>query len=207
VVVRGHSAAGEAAAVTRVGLQILFWWALLLCFERGNPRAGAAADAALAAAVPGTVQIRFADLASRDQRLFRQIQEGIAEAERVRVSTGKWPSVEALAEQGIPPFAPDPIDRAHYGWSLLQKGVEVNYVGAPAAGLERESFVVLILEPDPGTPIDPKARPDEIHHPLPDGSMLHVSIWMGPPLRGLTDPVESLPPEKGWKQVLVGQAL
>jgi len=43
-----------------------------------------------------------------EQRIFRELQEGLLEAERMRAATGDWPDVAALAAEGVPPFAPDP---------------------------------------------------------------------------------------------------
>src|SRR5215467_4108693 len=40
-----------------------------------------------------------------EQRMFRELQEGLIEAESRRASTGAWPATAALAEEGIPPFA------------------------------------------------------------------------------------------------------
>jgi hypothetical protein len=39
-----------------------------------------------------------------DQRMFRELQEALLEAERLRSTDGAWPDVAALANQGIPPF-------------------------------------------------------------------------------------------------------
>ncbi len=186
--------------VLRVGFQVLFWWAVLIAGERGlAAHPGANAVARLA---PG--QAAFADLPSADQRTFRAIQEGVTEAERLRSSTGRWPTPEELASQGIPPFAPDPIDRDGYTWSMLQKDTDINYVGTPAPGHARPRFLVLIVEPSPGMADDPQTPTDEIHHRLNNGMMLHVTIMMRPPGRNLTQPGTWMNGEEGWTQVTTG---
>jgi len=191
----------ETMLVLRVGFQILFWWAVLVTCERGMAaRPGAKATATRLA--PG--QSAFADLPSADQRIFRAVQEGMTEAERLRSSTGRWPKPEELAQQGIPPFAPDPIDRDGYTWSMLQKDTDINYVGTPAPGRARPRFLVLIVEPTPGMPDDPQAPTDEIHHRLDNGMMLHVTIMMRAPGRNLTQPGTWLNGEQGWTQITTG---
>lgn len=149
----------------------------------------------------GEPTVAFADLPPADQRIVRALQEGLVEAENQRGLSGEWPSVQQLASEGIPPFAPDPLDRAGYTWAFARQGTVVNYTGVPAAGSDRPSFLALILEPDPGTPIDPGASTDEIHHKLRDGTMLHVSIGRGPRLADLGEPWPALPTQAGWARV------
>ena len=45
------------------------------------------------------------DASPSEQRVFRELQEGLLEAERMRAQTGRWPDVAALEAEGIPPFA------------------------------------------------------------------------------------------------------
>jgi len=62
-----------------------------------------------------------------DQRMFRELQEALLEAERERSTDGTWPEVPALADQGIPPFAIDPTAKnAAFRWQLLKSGTLVN---------------------------------------------------------------------------------
>jgi hypothetical protein len=145
----------------------------------------------------------FRTLGGDDQRLFRELQEGLLEAENARSSTRRWPAPAALAEQGIPPFA-DAAGRGgrrSYRWQLRQEGPVVNYLGIPADRRDPE-LLLLVQEPDPQAPAAaPFARPpagapsqggqpgalapplpaaqatDEAHHRLADGTLLHVSIW------------------------------
>jgi hypothetical protein len=147
---------------------------------------------------------RFAELPRAEQRTFTLLREGIGEAERRRVARGAWPEVEGLAEDGIPPFAPDPIDRDVYGWSMAVKNGVVNYLGVPREGAARPAWVVIIAEPDgSGTAVPGDTPVDEIHHELDDGMRVHVAVFVG---RG--EPPERVVPtlsfESGWQQVLAG---
>jgi hypothetical protein len=198
VEVRPPSARAETSAVARAVFHVVYWSALVISAQTYGPAGGAAA----AAAPPSPFERRFQDLPFADQRIFRSLQEGVAEAERLRSTTGRWPRAEDLARAGIPPFAADPIDRARYAWRSVETGTRVDYIGTPQAGSGRETFFALIAEPEPGTPADPLAPVDEIHHRLGDGAMIHVTIWTGPPLTEASEAVSFLPPEQGYRQVL-----
>ena len=147
-------------------------------------------------------QMLFRDAPPPVQRMYREMQEGLLEAEHRRAATRLWPAVDTLAAQGIPPFAPT---RPAYRWSLVQDGVFVNYVGLPEP--DGPAFLALVQEPDPNA-IDaaPATLLDEVHHRLADGTLLHVSIWFHaaaaavPADRPLTQPAAA-----GWTQVLVGR--
>jgi hypothetical protein len=147
-------------------------------------------------------QILFRDAPPPVQRMYREMQEGLLEAEYRRAATKLWPAVGTLAAEGIPPFA---LARPPYRWSLAQDGVFVNYVGLPEPG--GPAFLALVQEPDPDA-IDAAPAPlDEAHHRLADGTLLHVSIWFRaaaaaavPADRPLTQPAAA-----GWTQVLVGR--
>ena len=145
----------------------------------------------------------FRGLGSDDQRLFRELQEGLLEAENVRASTRRWPAPGTLAARGIPPFA-DAAGRGGrrlYRWQLRQEGPVVNYLGLPADRRD-PACLLLVQEPDPGAPAEGSlaggpaggAGPaqgaraiagaagapatDEVHHRLADGTLLHVSVWL-----------------------------
>jgi len=134
-----------------------------------------------------------------EQRMFRELQEGLLEAE-VRRSTGKaWPEVVALAADGIPPFGSDPIVKVGYKWLLVRTGVYINYLGIPNQP-GSPAWLVLIQEPGPGAPPDP-AKEDEDHHRLLDGTTLHVSTWVHPDgMRVASSPVR-IPQAEGWTQL------
>jgi hypothetical protein len=154
------------------------------------------------------------DAPSADQRTFRELQEGLLEAERLRATTGRWPEAAALAAQGIPPFAADPTRKdVSYRWSTLQQGVTVNYVGIPSTP-SADAWLLVILEPEAGAPPDPAPR-DETHHRLPglpgspglpDGATLHVSVW-NIPEKSRTSGFTALPTpqNEGWTQLLIGR--
>jgi hypothetical protein len=195
--VRPPSLRRESGLVLKAAFHIAYWSALVIF---GHPET----PGVQAAELP--FERRFQDLDAADQRVFRAIQEGIVEAEGERSRSGRWPAVEALARQGVPPFALDPIDKAGYGWRLLQKQTLLNYVGTPAPESGRRAFVVLITEPEPGTPVDLQTPVDDQHHRLASGTMIHVSVWLGPGLGDMREPAASVNPDEGWQRVVVSES-
>jgi hypothetical protein len=135
-----------------------------------------------------------------DQRMFRELQEGLLEAERARSVDGAWPDVKALAEQGIPPFATDPTAKsAVFRWQLLRSGSLVNYLGIPdRPGVP--AWLLLVQEPDPGVPPDQPFE-DEEHNRLLDGTMLHVSTWSYADGLQASGKIVRLPQAEGWTQI------
>jgi hypothetical protein len=135
-----------------------------------------------------------------DQRIFRELQEGLLEAERARSVDGAWPDVKALAEQGIPPFATDPtVKSAMFRWQLLRSGSLVNYLGIPdRPGVP--AWLLLVQEPDPGVPPDQPFE-DEEHNRLLDGTMLHVSTWSYADGLQASGKIVRLPQAEGWTQI------
>jgi hypothetical protein len=150
-------------------------------------------------------QVLMRDRPSDEQRIFRELQEGLLEAERVRSTSGGWPSPGALADQGIPPFAPDPTRATSYVWSVIQRGVFVNYRGTPRI-TGAPAWLLLIQEPDRGAPPDLSPE-DEEHHRLSDGAVLHVSMWIHPEGTELASRLVSLPQVEGWTQLRAGPPL
>jgi hypothetical protein len=199
VVLSPPSARAETWAVLRTLFHVAYWSALVV-----SAQAYASRPAGEVRPDPSPFERRFQDLPPLDQRLFRSLQEGVVEAERLRSATGRWPTVATLAEGGVPPFAADPLDRARYTWRRVETGPKVDYVGTPAPGSGREAIFAVIVEPDRGSPPDPLTIPDEIHHRLDDGTMIHVTVWMGPPLGALDEAFALLPPEQGYRQVVAG---
>ena len=134
-----------------------------------------------------------------EQRKFRELQEGLLEAEARRASSGTWPSPTALAGDGIPPFAIDPTARGgRYTWRLAANGAFVNYLGAPQRS-DAAAWLVLVQEPERGAPPDP-AKEDEEHHRLITGDMLHVSTWVRTDGR-IPDGTVRAPQAEGWTQL------
>ncbi|HVO26991.1 MAG TPA: DUF6162 family protein [Candidatus Margulisiibacteriota bacterium] len=147
-------------------------------------------------------QVLFRDLASAEQRVFREMQEGVTEAVTVRGSSGRWPMVEDLAAQGVPPFAVDALDKSTLRWGRRDAGLLHQYVGVPAAAAS-PAFLISILEPEPATGEKPlPGVVDEEHQLLSDGTLLHVTYWTR--TGGVTWPEPiSDPGLAGWKQIRV----
>jgi hypothetical protein len=170
-----------------------------------RPSFGGGPDVATGAPRMGLLpyQRLIADAAPAEQRVFRELQEGLLEAERIRSDTGHWPDVTTLAGEGIPPFAADPTQKVDYTWTSVRQDWVTNYLGVPADATQ-PAWVLVILEPEPGAPPDP-APNDETHHRLPDGTTLHVSIWSIPEAKRRSGfAALRLPQNEGWTNWLVG---
>lgn len=133
------------------------------------------------------------------QRVFRELQEGLLEAEVTRSTTGAWPTPVVLAREGIPPFAPDPTAKIVYHWQLLREGPFVNYLGIPEDA-DVPAWLILAQEPEPGVPPD-QTFEDEEHHRLADGVMLHVSTWTHTDGIHVPAKVVRVPQAEGWTQL------
>jgi hypothetical protein len=143
------------------------------------------------------------DAAPAEQRIFRELSEGLLEAERIRAQTGHWPDVTTLEGEGIPPFARDPTQKTEYKWTSVRQDWATNYLGVPSDS-SAPAWVLVILEPESGAPADP-APNDETHHRLPDGTTLHVSIWTTPEAKRRSGfAALRLPQNEGWTNWLVG---
>lgn len=145
-------------------------------------------------------QVTIQSRPDADQRMFRELQEALLEAERERSTDGAWPDVRALADQGIPPFANDPTAKnAVFRWQLLKSGTLVNYLGIPdRTGVP--AWLLLAQEPDPGVPPDQNFE-DEEHNKLLDGTMLHVSTWTYADGIHASGTIVRLPQAEGWTQI------
>lgn len=152
------------------------------------------------------------DRPSDEQRMFRELQVSLLEAETMRSTTGEWPTVATLAAEGIEPFAPNPaLKGSNYTWRVIRDGRFINYVGIPVPITTPAStppptritgapaWLLLVQEPDPAAP-EP-FQDDEEHDRLVDGSVLHVSIWNRP--EGASFPTNALrsPQAEGWIQL------
>jgi uncharacterized protein DUF6162 len=141
----------------------------------------------------------IADRAPAEQRVFRELQEGLLEAEAARSAMDAWPTPESLGDTGIPPFAADPTQRSSYVWTLVRNGTMVNYLGVPTtAGLP--AWLLLVTEPVPGVPPD-QTFEDEEHHRLANGAMLHVSTWVHADGRAVAPRLVRMPQAEGWTQL------
>src|SRR5262245_44115629 len=110
-----------------------------------------------------------------DQQSFLDLRQALLAAESERARTGRWPEPAVLARRGIAPFAAA-ADAPAYEWSRLQQGAIVNYFGQPRDPAQ-PAWLLEVQEPEPGMPPD-TAPPDEEHHRLPDGTMVHTYVWM-----------------------------
>jgi hypothetical protein len=188
------SARGELGNVVRVGMVVLVGVWMFLAADSATFRDAGGPTRHL---LP--FQALIQDRPALEQRMFRELQEGLLEAESKRASSGTWPAATALASEGIPPFAVDPTAKGGpYDWRLTINGAFVNYLGVPRrAGAP--AWLVLVQEPEPGAPPDP-AREDEEHHRLLGGEMLHVSTWVRPDARVPNGTIRS-PQAEGWTQL------
>lgn len=210
--IESPSARAETLAVLRTAAAVVFLAYFAIGLRRGD--AGAGGDSARSGGTAPSdlmpFQVLFRDQDPASQRLFRTLQEGLAEIEIRRASSKAWPEVTALAAEGIPPFAPDPQDRGAIAWTLRRKSYVVNYLGAPVPGSGRRPWLLLFEEPQPDNP-DVSHRQlvvlDEEHRRLSDGTILHVSVWIGPDGAAAGEDVLFRPLliKTGWKQVLVGK--
>jgi hypothetical protein len=148
-------------------------------------------------------QVLFRDLPGVEQRIFREMQEGVTEAVRVRGTTGTWPAVEALANDGIPPFAPDALDKAALRWEQRRDGLVTTYLGTPARVADSPAYLILIVEPAPGAGEQPvPAVVDEEHQLLADGTLVHVTYWKHPGAPSAAA-ASADPALRGWSQIRV----
>jgi len=164
-------------------------------------RSSALGDAAGASLTPYQMLVR--DLVGPEQLMFGRLQQAVSEAEAVRAQTGRWPEPAALG--GLPALLPagdESIPSSTYKWTRTQEGVVVNYLAVPSDDDAAAAWLLRIQEPDPNTPLD-VAPNDEVHHRLPDGTVLHVTIWTHRFGRRVS-PAFTLQPElTGWTQLLI----
>jgi hypothetical protein len=163
-------------------------------------RSSALGDAAGASLTPYQMLVR--DLVGPEQLMFGRLQQAVSEAEAIRAQTGRWPEPSALS--GLPALMPtgdESTPSPAYKWTRTQEGVVVNYLALPSDDDAAAAWLLRIQEPDPNTPVD-VAPNDEVHHRLPDGTVLHVTIWTHR-FGGRVSPAFALQPElTGWTQLL-----
>lgn len=144
--------------------------------------------------------MRAADLPPEDRQSYEALRRSVDRVEAIRASAGSWPSIRVLGERGVAPFARDDAG-PYYDWSFLKAEDRVSYAGRPA--VNRGSDLMLVVQ----EPKDPLAHPsgaprDPSHRMLPDGSVIHVSIWMRPHRDDpITAGVLERPAELGWREV------
>lgn len=195
VEIAGLSPRAELLSVVRVGVVVTVAAALYVATQRATAETGPAAARGL---LP--FQALIQTHSAVDQRMFRQLQVALLEAQTIRTTLGAWPDVATLAEQGIDPFGPDPTNKgARYQWRLSRSELAVNYLGVPDRA-EAPAWLLTIQEPDPSAP--PEAySDDEEHARLPDGTVLHVSIWRHVNGPRVAQGLARVPQAVGWSQV------
>ena len=132
-------------------------------------------------------------LVSSDQATFGDLQKKLIEVEAARAGTGRWP------ETGDPQ---GPAPPSSYTWTGSREGLFLNYLASPSDDVSAAAWLLVIQEPDPAAVPDP-AQNDEEHHRLPDGTVLHVSIWMHRFGEQVSREFVRQPQTAGWVQVLI----
>ena len=164
--------------------------------------AGPAADKNSAGATL-SYMVLFRDLPSAEQRFYREMQEGVQEAMRLRGTSGDWPTAEALAKLDVPPFGPDVLDKSGYAWTLHRDGLLIEYLGVPSSGAGMPALLIQIQEPEPTGGEQPAPGVvDEEHQLLADGKLLHVTYWKRTAESLLPDLVNNAVLE-GWTQIRI----
>jgi len=199
----------EAAAARRVEVHALSARAELMLLLRASMAIMAVVGLYVAMSIGGSATVSrrnllpfqklIADRPSDEQRMFRELQEGLLEAEAMRGASSAWPTAQSLADGGIPPFAADPTRRLAYDWQLLRTGTLINYLGVPRNG-DAPAWLLVVQEPEPGVPPDQNFE-DQEHHRLLDGTMLHVATWVRPDPRVPADRTVRMPQAEGWTQL------
>jgi hypothetical protein len=176
--------------------------ALYVMHSLAGNRAGADRPARRAAAPQGSLlpyQRLVETLPFDEQMMFEELQDAVLIAERHRAETGGWPDAELLATRGVSPFAPGPVSQAkRWTWGQYRTGLVIHYLGIPSGG--GPAWLLAIVEPDPAAPPD-TAPNDEEHHRLPDGTVLHISVWKHPEGPKLPAGFVMAPHLRGWLQL------
>jgi hypothetical protein len=121
--------------------------------------------------------------------MFADLTKQMVAVEGMRAAEGRWPDGARLTSlQGLT-------------WTGSREGYFLNYLATPSGDASAAAWLLVLQEPDPQAPVDP-APNDETHHRLPDGTVLHVSIWTHR-FGGQIDRKFVRQPERsGWTQVL-----
>lgn len=143
----------------------------------------------------------FSTLPPDEQLRYRELLEGVVEAENLRAESGAWPKVEVLAEAGVPPFSPNPIHPVALRWVHRGKAPVYNYLGAAQDGA---AWLVLLQESGDrlGKEVPTLADLDEQHHLLGNGEIIHFSVWRRDSAPNREELI-ILPMTEGWTQILV----
>ncbi len=147
-------------------------------------------------------QLLVRDLVTSDQAVFAHLRQGLLQAESARASTGQWPDAATVTQLQVATTSTDAsISLPPYKWTRSRQNILVNYLGLPEGDVSVPAWLLRVREPDPLAPGDP-APNDEEHHRLPDGTVLHVSIWTHRFGGQVKPDVFANPENSGWTQLL-----
>jgi len=85
-------------------------------------------------------------LTAAEQGLYADLKAAAGEIAALRGAAGRAPAPEELAAEALPPFAADAsaAARGGHGWSMVENGRDIAYVGRSAAPGLAGSMVLLI---------------------------------------------------------------
>ena len=142
-------------------------------------------------------QLLATTLSDSAQQTHSSLRQGLIAAESDRARLKRWPEADTLREHGVAPF--DGTGSVGLTWHSFTQSTTINYIGIPADGTD-PAWILAIQEPESGAPADPSPNDDE-HHRLPDGTTLHIYVWMHR-FGGRVKPVFVPQPQaEGWVQV------
>ena len=187
------SARAELARVVRASMVIAIGSWMLLAADGATFRDGGANQNLL------PFQVLIENRPSGDQRMFRDLQEGLIEAETRRTVTGRWPRGRGAGRRRRAAVRPrsDGEGRALRLDARAER--HVRQLSRHPRQPNAPAWLLLVLEPDPAAPPDP-AREDEEHHKLTTGVMLHVSTWTRADGRAANRIIRA-PQSEGWTQL------
>lgn len=136
-------------------------------------------------------QVAFPALGFEEQRVGRALLAGLDEVCWARGEAGRWPEAGSLAAEGVFPGI------ARIEGRVQGEAVLYRFDGAPAWLAE--------LAPTPTAGVDPahveSLLADGRHRRAPDGTLVHVALWIGPPGRSEGFPFN--PALEGWRELVV----
>lgn len=180
------SGAREKLGIITVGVLVLGAVGLYLALGTGGGRSESGN------LLPYQTLIR--SLPTNEQQMYTAIRSALPTLETSRARTSRWPEPIVLAGDGVAPFANGATDKIE--WQRFQRGATVTYYGQPADAAA-PAWLLTIQEPEPNTPPDPAPLDDE-HHRLPDGTTLHIYVWMHRIAGRLTPAFVPQPQNEGW---------
>jgi hypothetical protein len=128
-------------------------------------------------------------LVGADQAMFADLTKQMIDVEGMRAAGGQWPDAGRLKSL------------TGFTWTASREGYFLNYLATPGDDRSAAAWLLVIQEPDPQALVDP-APNDETHHRLPDGTVLHVSIWTHRFGAQIDRKFVRQPERSGWTQVL-----